>query len=373
MFGTVVEALDRAHARVGAAERELLRLVAQADREEVWRNDGARDLAHWLWMRYGITHWKALRFIGASHALEHLPRLSRALESGELGLDKVLELGRFATPSSEADLIGWAKDVSCAAVRRKADVEVRTSIRETRDAHRGRYLAWWWADDGTSVGIQGQLPAAEGAIVVRTLEETAKDIPVMPGEEDACFSEARRADALVALCSGTTGELQTGRATVIVHARLDGLVEDAGGAELEDGSRIHPQSVRRLLCGARTQTVVEDRDANVLAMSPLRREPPLWMVRQVRYRDRGCRFPGCGSRAYTEAHHVRWWRHGGRTTLENLLLICSFHHRLVHELGWSVKRETTGEVAWRRPDGVRYRAGPSPGEHGVDPTVTAVS
>jgi predicted restriction endonuclease len=47
------------------------------------------------------------------------------------------------------------------------------------------------------------------------------------------------------------------------------------------------------------------------------------MVRQIRYRDRGCRFPGCGTAAFTQAHHIRWWRHGGRTDLDNLLLICS--------------------------------------------------
>jgi hypothetical protein len=85
------------------------------------------------------------------------------------------------------------------------------------------------------------------------------------------------------------------------------------------------------------------------------------MIRQVRYRDRECRFPGCGAKRFTEAHHIVWWRHGGRTDLDNLVLICSFHHRLVHEYGWSVERERDGSVRWRRPNGARYQAGPSPG------------
>jgi len=84
------------------------------------------------------------------------------------------------------------------------------------------------------------------------------------------------------------------------------------------------------------------------------------MVRQVRYRDRGCRFPGCGTRRFTEAHHIVWWRRGGRTDLDNLLLICSFHHKLVHELGWRIERDRGGTVRWFRPDGIRYRAGPLP-------------
>jgi hypothetical protein len=97
------------------------------------------------------------------------------------------------------------------------------------------------------------------------------------------------------------------------------------------------------------------------------------MIRQVRHRDRECRFPGCGSRRFTEAHHIVWWRNGGRTDLDNLLLICSFHHRLVHEYGWRVRRDLAGEVSWHRRDGTKYHAGPSPGDRiePVDPVAVA--
>jgi hypothetical protein len=184
----------------------------------------------------------------------------------------------------------------------------------------------------------------------------------MPGEKDTVYASARRADALVALCSARiAADPEPDRATVVVHARLDGLEQDTGGCEIEGGPVIHPQAVRRLLCNARVQTIVEDAFGNVLGIGRLSRQAPAWMVRQVRHRDRECRFPGCGARRFTEAHHLRWWRHGGRTDLANLALICSFHHRLVHEHGWSVKRDRTGDLLWRRPDGTRYESGPSPG------------
>lgn len=124
---------------------------------------------------------------------------------------------------------------------------------------------------------------------------------------------------------------------------------------------IHPHAVRRLLCDARLETVLEDGSGNVLGVNRARREPPAWMLRQVRYRDRGCRFPGCGRTAFAEAHHVRWWRFGGTTQLENLILLCSFHHKLVHELGWTIERRPDGAVRWFDPGGTRYRAGPSRG------------
>ena len=58
--------------------------------------------------------------------------------------------------------------------------------------------------------------------------------------------------------------------------------------------------------------------------------------RALEARDRGCRFPGCGLR-FTDAHHVRHWADGGETSLANLVLLCSYHHRLVHEEGWQVQ------------------------------------
>jgi hypothetical protein len=82
------------------------------------------------------------------------------------------------------------------------------------------------------------------------------------------------------------------------------------------------------------------------------------MLRQLRHRDRGCRFRGCGSTAFATAHHIVWWSRGGSTDLDNLLLLCGFHHRLVHEHAWTVERAVDGRVRWFRPDGSRYRGGP---------------
>jgi HNH endonuclease len=84
------------------------------------------------------------------------------------------------------------------------------------------------------------------------------------------------------------------------------------------------------------------------------------MMRQLRYRDVECTFPACGARRFTQAHHIVWWEQGGSTDLENLLLVCTFHHHLVHEFRWAVRRQADGTVRWFRPDGTRYRAGPAP-------------
>lgn len=373
MFGTatcargLLEALDASLVDVGRAHRVLLRRVAEVDRCEAWRDQGARDLAHWLAIRSGISEWKARRWIGAAHVLEALPRLSEALSTGGLGIDKVTELARFATPETEARLISWATRVSCAAVRRRGDLEVRASRDEVLDAVRERSVSWWYFDEGRRFGLEAELPAEQGAIVARALGRLAETIPTMPDEQGEMFAPARRADALVALCSARIAEdPDPDRATVVVHAQARGLADGTGGCELEDGPVIHPETARRLVCNARVQTVIEDDRGRVLDLGRMTREPSAAMARQVRYRDRECAFPGCGARRFTEVHHVVWWRHGGRTDLDNLLLICSFHHRLVHELGWSIRREADGEIGWFHPDGGRYLAGPSPGRRTED-------
>jgi hypothetical protein len=325
-------------------------------------------------MRYGISHWKARRWIAAAHALEGLPRLSEAFARGDLGIDKVVELARVATAETEGDLIAWASRISCAAVRRRADLSVRASIESVVDAGRARTVSWWWFDDGRRFGLEAELPAAQGAIVARALERVAEAIPFMPDEEDGCFASARRAEALVAVCSARIAEdADADRATVVIHAQQRGLEDGTGGCEVEDGPVVHPDTARRLLCNARMQTVVEDGDGNVLSLGRVSREPSAWQIRQVRYRDRECRFPGCGARRFTEAHHVVWWRHGGRTDLDNLLLICSFHHRLVHEYGWSVRRTPGDEIEWSRPGGALFDAGPSPGAAERDLLIANVS
>ncbi len=286
----------------------------------------------------------------------------------------MVELTRFAAAETESGLISWARGVSASCIRRKADLAARPSIEEAQDANRARFLSWWYLDEGRRLGLEAELPASEGAVVVRTIERLAEQIPAMPGEEDPCSASARRADALVALCSSRiAAEADQDRATVVVHAPLGALVFGEHGCEIEGGGVAHPETARRLLCTARLQAVVEDRGGNAVGLGRLSREPSAWMMRQLRYRDSECTFPGCGARRFTQAHHIVWWDHGGRTDLDNLLLVCTFHHKLVHEYGWAVSRSEDGTVRWFRPDGARHRAGPAPPETGeAQPALAAV-
>jgi hypothetical protein len=356
---TLIERVRTLHREIAARQRELLGLLAQLEQHEAWVDDGAHDMAHWTCMQLDVSRWKAERWLGAGRALSWLPATADALERGMLGIDKVVELTRFAEFDDEDALVHWAQGVSSGAIRRAAELRAADRDEQTDQDVRTRWLQWRHADDGRRWLLDAELPSAQGAVVARALDRLGSQIPVLPGEESERYAGARRADALAALCSArVAADEDQDRATVVVHADLDVLYDVDANAVIEGGPVIGGSTVQRLLCNARLQAVVEHADGTVVGLGRVSREPSTWMMRQLRHRDDSCRFPACDARRFTQAHHIEWWSRGGATELDNLVLVCSFHHTLVHERGWSIQRTDDGELIWYRPGGVRYRAGP---------------
>ncbi|HEU4617886.1 MAG TPA: HNH endonuclease signature motif containing protein, partial [Gammaproteobacteria bacterium] len=93
-----------------------------------------------------------------------------------------------------------------------------------------------------------------------------------------------------------------------------------------------------------------DAEGTPLALGRKRRVVSTVLKRLLWTRDRGCTFPGCHRKHYVEAHHVRAWAEGGKTEPKNLTLLCSFHHRLLHEGGFSIRR-CRGRLEFLRRDG----------------------
>src|SRR6266550_777540 len=175
--------MDAAHRVISSAQRQLFELIVEVDRREAWRDDGAHDMAHWLVIRYGISSWKAYRWIAGAHALEGLPRIADSFAHGDLGIDKVVELTRFATSGIERGLIRWAQEVSCGAIRHRADLAARRDVQDVIDPENDRSLSWSYFDEGRRFALEAKLPAAQGAVVARAIERIAQSVPAMPDEE----------------------------------------------------------------------------------------------------------------------------------------------------------------------------------------------
>jgi hypothetical protein len=139
---------------------------------------------------------------------------------------------------------------------------------------------------------------------------------------------------------------------LVVHVDLETLAsnEVRETSEIENGPALAPETVRRLGCDAAVVGMFE-RDGVTLAAGRRKRTIPPALRRALRSRDRGCRFPGCDHERFLRAHHIHHWARGGPTTIDNLIQVCSYHHRLVHEGGFQVERIGRHGVRFRRPNG----------------------
>lgn len=365
---SILERMDAAHVEICRLERARLRAVLECDHHGLWKGSGARDLAEFLATRYGISRWKARRWIAASYALEHLPLTAHALESGTLNLDKVIELTRFATAATEKKLITWARRVTTSAIRERADVETRLSPAQASESDSDRSLNWWWHRDGAGLEISGRLPVPEGATFIHAIDRLAKDLPDMPapGETekiDDYTIDQRRADALSLLASVQIAkDADPDRAAIVIHAPYDTITGGTGNGWTTAGSVVHPLTAQRLACDARLEVALHETDGGVVGVGRASREAPPWLRRQLLARDGNrCTFPGCEMRRFLRLHHMHWWEFGGKTNVDNLITVCHTHHKLVHEHRWSVALRGATAV-WFRPGGREFHPGPSPPE-----------
>jgi hypothetical protein len=352
-----------AYASVGASQRKLLRTLLDHARSRPWVDEDCRDMAHWVALNLGMTEYRAARWLSAAEALERLPRVSLALENGTLAIDKVVELARFATAEDELTLISWARRKSVSAIKERGDELERVSLDEVVDVQANRSLSWWWMDD-SRLGLMAALPPEEGAALIKAIERLTTSIPDSPTDADSIDPiEARRADALVAMAKATIADdHDPDRATLLVHVDIDALVSSDGpNALIAGGPVLHPAGAGRLGCDGRFQTILHDPNGAVVGIGRASRVVPHHLRRLVEHRDRyRCTFPGCGAKRFTEAHHIVPWERGGPTDLDNLVLICSFHHKLVHDHRWRVSLSSDGSAEWRKPDGTPYVPGRAP-------------
>jgi hypothetical protein len=134
----------------------------------------------------------------------------------------------------------------------------------------------------------------------------------------------------------------------------------AGGGErceIEDGPAIATETARRLTCDASVIAIVENEKGEPLSVGRKTRSIPPAIQRALNSRDEGCRFPGCTHKKYTDAHHIKHWARGGETKMANLVTLCRFHHRKVHEEQVIVQVLDDGAIRFVQPNGESFDSG----------------
>jgi hypothetical protein len=139
--------------------------------------------------------------------------------------------------------------------------------------------------------------------------------------------------------------------TVSAEALANRAVPEECIAFLDDDGCISAETARRMSCDAGIVCMVEDEHGNPLSVGRRTRSIPTSIGRALRKRDKCCRFPGCTNRVYVDGHHLKHWALGGETALDNLVLLCDRHHTFVHEYGYRVEMDVSGQPVFFDPQG----------------------
>ncbi len=383
--------------QIYAAEYRLLALIREFDEHECWAELGLASCAHWLNFKCGIGMNAAREKLRVAHALAGLPKISERFARGELSYSKVRAMTRVANEGNEDYLLMIAEHGTAHHVEKlvaKCRQAKRLQATEGTDtAHRD--LTHYYDHDGCLV-IKARLPAEQGALVVKALEmamdrdfranddaaEEGADVTAVTPEADDEHEpiSARRADALAEIAetylnnSESTGRTAD-RYQVVVHVDAGALVEqkqqpapcssqrsadgrlensDEGSADvtavtshLEDGPHVTAETSRRICCDSSVVRLLKSEDGEPLSIGRRSRAIPPPMRRALQARDGGCRFPGCTHTRLVDGHHIKHWADGGETSIDNLILLCRHHHRLVHEGGFACEKANDGEVVFR--------------------------
>ena len=352
-----------AHAqRINAAEYAFLELVREFDIRQGWRPYQFNNCAEWLNMKCGIVVGTAREKVRVASALFDLPRISRAFASGELSYSKVRSLSRVATPHNEAQLLEYAQQATAEQVQRRCqqmhNADRAASTRDVKEIHRGRFLRRS-VDGSGRMTISIELTEEAGALVMAALERAMAEADASrdasTAEDEASFP-ARQADALVDMARAYLAGDSAKTASPADHYQVVVHVDEAAlRAEPAEGARsdLPIESVRRLCCDAGVVVVTEDDKGNPLDLGRKHRVVQPALRRALIARDRHCCYPGCAHTRWLEAHHVMHWIDGGKTNLDNTLLLCSAHHRRLHEGGFRIKPNHTGEWYFETAAGKR--------------------
>ena len=329
---------------LNAGNHRFLMLIAEFDRRKGWCEGVTQSCAHWLNWKCGLAMGAAREKVRVAHALATLPKISSAMSRGELSYSKVRELTRVACHNTEDYLLSIALHGTANHVERMVRCFRRAKESEelTRDVQQQatRSLRYHFDDDGSLV-LKARLPAEVGALVIKALqaavgEMSVSDVPAGTSEERPSFA-ARRADALGLLAEGY---LENGSAAmnggdrnlITVHVSAETLRhKTAGCCEIEEGPAISAETARRLSCDASVIALIEDEDGEPLNVGRKTRTISAPLRRFLNARDKGCRFPGCTNTKFVDGHHIKPWAEGGETKPSNLVSLCRFHHRKVHE------------------------------------------
>jgi Domain of unknown function (DUF222) len=330
--------------------------------------------ASWIARTCGMSVNSAADRVCVGKQLEDLPKVAAALGSGEISYQSASQLCHLreklaekAELFDEDEMLRYAREYSVSELRKLCDlarhvVDPDGFFNDAEENFLRRRLHISQMPDGL-FAVDGVLDPVAGAAL-----KTAVDVLAKPkGPEDERTAKQRRADAVGELAmhameQGTLPRRHSVKPHINLTMTLEALKAELGvpPADLELSLPISVRTAERIACDCTMSRVVMA-DSMVIDVGRATRTVSPPTMRALRVRDKGCRFPGCDRQVnWSSPHHIIAWARGGPGNLPNLVLLCYFHHRLVHEGGWQVVKAGR-ELKLIPPDRVVMRRARGPG------------
>jgi hypothetical protein len=349
--------------RVAAGEARLLLYLGEFDERRAWSGIGILSCAHWLSWRLGLSLSAAYEKVRIASALRILPLIRTAFSNGEVSYSQVRALTRICTPENEGHFLPLARHATGSQLDRLVRGIIRARRGRDRDEARRRgetpepvtpQVRTRYDADG-NLTITFRCAAEDGAVMLAALDAARYDLD-HPGDSSAEESpdastpppaaapaaeeapcRAGLADGLFALARrylDVRGQEHPGRARRDRSKLVVQIDPLSGWARLPDGELLPPGTPGiDLPAGPLRPFSSADRHAHDAGRTS--RDVPQALRDLLGTLDgECCRYPGCTRTRNLHAHHVLFWADGGRTDLDNTVLLCAHHHQVLHDAGF---------------------------------------
>ena len=366
--------LQQYRAVIDALEGDFGSEAREAQKAGAHLVNGNITAASWIARTCKMSVTSAADRLCVGEQLESLPRVAAALAAGEIGYQSASvlshlrdKLGEKRDCFDEEEMLGFAREFSVSGLRRLctyawhvADPDGFFNEAEENYTRRRLHISQL---PGGMYAIDGLLDPETGA----SLKTAAETLAKRKGPEDERTHSQRMHDAVGeivshALGQGTLPRRHGVKPHINLTTTLEGVKNEIGvpPAELELSLPISTRTLERISCDC-TMSRVLLADSMVIDVGRATRVVSAPTMRALRVRDKGCRFPGCDRHVnWSSPHHVIHWARGGPGNVSNLVLLCYYHHRLVHEGGWQVIKSGR-EFRFLPPERVVMRRARGPG------------
>ncbi len=329
----------------------------------------------------------AKRAAGTAKTLELMPKTAQRLRAGEIteahaqaNVSAAEKAGDPAKADAELNQSPIVPPADLHAKRTRtwaADNESRDKVQRRYDRQRrNRKAIIGRSEDNGSWSLYATTDTAEGRDLEGLIEEEADRLFRVEdggrgGDGDRSRSQ-RLLDALVNLVRRGAGQAEARSAKH--HPRFQPMLRITLGDHLDDldgeliGDGPLPRSViDRVLCESGLDVLITADDGSPLWLGRSRRDvtPEQW--RALIERDEGCVICGADP-SRCEAHHLIWWRRGGPTDIDNLVLLCSTHHHDLHDRGLTLHKQNGTWLLEPRPVHQRQPAASTRGRRSRSPS-----